>query len=217
MDDKPVNLTWLTKTTTYPFALPYSEDKVTKVIKEKPTSRPPHSLAVLIYETFRHHRSQLTVSQIADSIARKYDYYRIRKQWTITGTIRNALSKDPRFKKLPKDGAMGRRANYWILDNPFIWQEIMNGTAPEIKNDADLRVELAKRYITEDMDPLSKYIDSNNNQYDESLTDWTNLEVCKLGEGVEQEIQEILKSSDFSPQHQQHPWAEDVKVEDWIL
>ncbi|CAD5221114.1 unnamed protein product [Bursaphelenchus xylophilus] len=228
MDDKPVNLTWLMKTKTYPFPIPtYSEAKPRKLVKEK-TGRPSQSLAVLIYEAFREYRCQLTVSQISESIAKKYEYYRIRKQWTITGTIRNALSKDTRFLKLPKDPSLGRRSNYWIINNKCLWQEIQKGTAPFIKNEDEFKSELGRRHESfaeikqsyerfENQDVKSKPYEDSKPTHLDDIIDWIDVEVCKFGDDVDKEVEQILVSNDFLPQRQ-HPWAEDTNTEcEWIF
>lgn len=46
--------------------------------------RPRESLAVLIYQAMQFHKRKLTVAEISNYICNKYDYYRMRKHWTVS-------------------------------------------------------------------------------------------------------------------------------------
>jgi hypothetical protein len=92
------SLTWLLEHTKRQFQAfgvvqPFNEGKRQKQCRNKKRTlpaniykgkRPRESLAVLIYQAMCHYRRKLTVAEIADYIADKYSYYKVRKQWTVS-------------------------------------------------------------------------------------------------------------------------------------
>ena len=89
----------------------YSDDKMTSV-------KPPYSYLVLISMSIQDSPDKrLTLNGIYDYITTHFSYYRNRENQGWRNSIRNTLTKQECFMKLPEYGKYGKRlSHYWVLD-----------------------------------------------------------------------------------------------------